>query len=451
MEGPTVGLTVTVGGVDLSSVVEQGTLRIEQVLTRRGDTATFTLPDVTLARGIAPLAPVTVSDELGNVKFGGLVTRIKRSADRGAAVNYFQCACQDYTYLLQKTLGNKKYQNQTVDQIARDLLASFPCGVTTTNVQSGLPSLAFFNVAHLRLSDALDKLVRMASASAVLLWDVDGSKDLHLFDQQHVPSADVVLDDGAPTYNKPSGQGAVPRTLSLASPSNPGRANYRRGTFSYEVDASQLANQVTVRGGTYLSGSYSQSWVGNGLTSSFGLDYPPDATPEAGGALPTVTVAGVAQTVALDTGNGFGSHQALVSVSQLSQVAALLFAAPPASGATVQATYLYDLPVLARVKNQASIGAYGTFEEYVVDSKLQTQAAARQRGNGELAQFAVPLIRCQADVDQTYVGSLGAGQLVTVKNGQLGVDTALIVTKCGIRGIAGGYYRHSLDLMGFYS
>jgi hypothetical protein len=429
-------LAVTINGADVSALVDVRTLTITQVLTRRGDTAVFELLDPSLARGFAPLQQVTINDELGNTKFAGVATRLRQAVADGPSLNRWRLECQDWTYFLQKTLTNKKYQSAGIDAIVKDLLASFPPGVaiTTNHVQGQLPVLQYFNANHLRLADAFDKLVRMSNATAFLMWDVDPSHDLHFFDQNHVP--DALTPDGRPL-------------VLVDTPPGPGQINYRRDTFWYERDASQFANQITFRGGTTISNGYTQTWVGNGEQTSYLFDYPPDTDAQSGGETPAVTVGGVAQTVGIDSGSGFGSNQALVSLAQDSQTATLRFAAAPASGAVIAAAYVYDLPVLVRRKDNQSVIDYGTWEEYVVDKSVRTNQAAAQRAGAMLSQFSKPLATARVDVDRTYRGALGTGQLLTLVNTQLGLDTQMIVTDCRITGQPGGGYSHSLKLAAF--
>lgn len=425
-------LVITVGGVDVSQYVDVKNLTITQVLTRRGDTAKFDVLDSTLAMTFAPMQQVTITDELGNTLFAGVASQVRMMTDMGPAVNRWRFyQCQDWSYYLQHTLANKKYQAMTVDAIVKDLLASFPPGVaiTTNNVQAQLPTIQTFNANHLTLADAFDKLVKLSNATAFLMWDVDPAKDLHFYDQYHVPPADVTLSDAVPTGN--------------------GYANYRRDTWYYDQDATQFANQVTFRGGTTLSIDYTQTWVGNGQQTSFPFDYPPDTSSQNGGYTPTVTVAGVGQTVALDTGAGFGANQALVSVAQDSQTATLRFASPPASGAVIQATYVYDIPVLVRRKNVSSVASYGVWEQYLVDTTVKSLQEAAQKAGSTLAQFASPLATARMDVDMTYRGNLGAGQLVTLVNGQFGIAQQMICTDCRITGKPGGHYQRQVTLAAY--
>lgn len=442
------GLTVVVGGTDVSSVVEVSTLSITQVLSRRGDTATVTIVDESRARTFTPLQTITITDELGNVKFGGIVTHLKQ-ATPGPTVTRWRLDCQDYSYYLQKTLTNKKYQAMTVDAIVKDLLVSFPPGVTitTNNVQANLPLLQYFNAPHLRLTDVFDKLVRMSSASAFLMWDLDANRDLHFFDQNHVPAAGVTLTDQPPTTSSNLYGVSVYGQVQYGAAGL--TANYQRETFSYERDVSQFANQITFRGGTMISNYYTQHWVGNGTQTGFVFDYPPQTSTAASGYMPKVTLGGVVIVVGLDQSGGFGANAALVSVAQDSQSATLRFATAPTNGTAIQAVYSYDIPVLQRVKDGTSITSYGTWEEYVVDTNVKSVQAAAQRAGALLSQFAKPLATAAVDVARTYQGSLGAGQQVTLINTQLGLNTSMLITDCRISGQPGGGYAHSLKLAAY--
>ena len=83
---------------------------------------------------------------------------------------------------------------------------------------------------------------------------------------------------------------------------------------------------------------------------------------------------------------------------------------------------------------------------YVVDTTIATQSAAGARAGGELGQFSRVLARAHVDVERGYSGALGAGQLVTLTNQQLGISAQMICTGCTIRGQPGGRYTHSLTL-----
>lgn len=441
------GLSVVVGGVDISARVDVDSLQITQVLTRRGDTASVTVYDTLATFSAAGMATITITDELGNVKFGGLVTKRTRTTP-APGVTGWQLDCQDYSYYLQHTLANKKYSNTTIDAIVKDLLSSFPPQHTfgTTGVQASLPTLTQFNVAHLTEADAFDKLVRMASSTTFLMWDVDPSGNLSFYDANHAPQADSVLTDAVTTINPPTQRSSVARDFAdNKATSGPGFVNYDRDSFQFVDDYTQLGNTVTFRGGTQLSVAYTQTWVGNASQTSFPFDYPPDTT-TAGASMPTVTVGGVGQTVALDTGVGFGSNQALVSYAQDTGAATLRFAAAPASSAAIQATYYFDVPVLVRFKDNTSVTDYGTWEIYVVDTTVTTLQAAVQRAQGMLSQYSQPLQTAQCYLDVAYRGAIAAGQQIQLVSTQLGLNLTMIITDCAIVGVPGGGYQHQLKL-----
>jgi hypothetical protein len=269
----------------------------------------------------------------------------------------------------------------------------------------------------------------MGSSSTYLMWDIDTAGDLHFYDSDHAPSSGIVLSDDPSVII--SGYPTVVQIL--------------RSDFFYEKNASQMSNQVIVRGGTYVSNLYTQNMLGDAFRTSFALDYTPQTDVNAQGMIPTVTVGGVAQTVALDTQNGFGTNQCLVSLSQDSQTAVLKFAAAPGNGVQVIANYKYNLPVLVTGKDAVAIAKFGTWVEYVVDTSLLSQSSAARRAFGELGQFARPIITVQATTAFTYVGPLTTGQTIWVHVSQINVDIQMIVAKITIKQLGGGKYQHTLE------
>lgn len=422
------GLQWFIGGVDVSRFVDQRSATITQVLMHRGDTANFRLTDTSLALAVSQQDVVRVVDDLGNVKFLGLVNTV-RTTIPATTYNQLEVICTDYSWFIQKAVGNKKYLGRTVDYIAKDLIATYVPNITTANVQSGLSVLPVFNVSHLYISDALDKLVRMGSSGTYLMWDVDQNADLHLYDSNHAPSSGILFTDD-------------PTLIVSGYPIN---QQFQRGDFYYEKNSSQMSNRVIVRGGTYISNLYTQNAVGNGFQTSYPLDYTPQTDPNAQGMMPTVTVAGVSKVVALDTQSGFGSSDCLISLSQDSQTAVLRFAAAPVTGAAVIVSYVYNLPVIVSTSDAAAVSRYGTWVEYVVDTNILSQGSAARRAFGELGQFSRPIITAQLTTSHTYVGPLGVGQRVWLQVDQIGVSIELIVAKCSIKTLGGGKYTHTLE------
>ncbi len=421
------GLRAFIGGVDYSSKVEQSTLSIDKQLMHKGDTCRFNLFDFTRALPqFDSFSALVLQDQAGNVRFNGLLA-VDRTSTPDAASNVHQISGQDATWFLNMRLANKKYSSTSIDAIARDLIASYVPELTTAGVQVGLPGVPTFSASHLKISDALDKLVRLGSTGAFLMWDVSPTNDLQFFDSNNVPSSGVTLVD-TPDNG----------TTTVA---------YQRDSFWYESDVTQIANTITVRGGTFVSNTHVQTWGADGVTTGFSFDYVPDTDPNNKGFVPNVTVAGVAQSVAIDNSTGFGSNQVLIATSSDGQSASLTFATAPASGATVQAVYVYDVPIFIKLTDPTSVASFGTWESYVTDTTLVSQPAAARRAFGELSQFSKPVHRAEVHLRKDYIGPLDVGQTVGLVNSQIGLNTTMIVAGYNMKGLGGGYFDTRLNLV----
>lgn len=429
------GVFIDIGtNFGMEAQIDQKSLSIDKQLMHKGDTCRFDLYDATKSLSFDSLAPVTVIDWTGNVLFNGLLA-VDRVLTTDTSYNIHRISCQDATWYLNMTLANKKYANLGIDAIVRDLIATYVPFLTAAGVQSGLAGLPTFSAPHLRVSDALDKLVRLGSSDSFLMWDVSPDNDLKFFDSNHVPSSGVTLVDYP-------GDGSV-------------TVGYNRDTFWYETDVTQIANTVTVRGGTFVSNPHLQTWVGDGQQSSFVLDYPPDTTPENGGSIPIVHVGGAAQAVALDNSTGFGSNQCLVSTAQQSQTASLLFATAPGSGVTITASYVYDVPIFIKLADLSSTGTLGTWESYVVDTRIVSQPAAARRAFGELGQFSKPIRRCEVHLQKDYIAltpptrfsTLDVGQTIVLLNSQANINDEMIVAGYNLRGLGAGMFDIRMNLV----
>lgn len=415
-----------VNSVDISVHVLQTSFTADLVLMHRGDVVKFIVFDQHRTMSFSDLMPVQVYDPAGNQKFGGLIQQHRISAPTAYAT-YWLITAIDFTWKLQRTLVNKKYTNQTVDTIVKDLVSTYALGFTTNNVQSMLALLPSFSETHGYLSNALDKLARLGSIGVYLMWDVDINQDIHFYDSSHCPGADVSLVDTAPTA---------------------GQINYLRDSFYYQSDSSQLVTQVTVTGGVYLSPPYEDLFVGDGTTAAWLLTYVPDTDTTNNGYIPNVLLNGVAQTVALDSHTGFGSNQCLISIDTVSQTAAVQFATAPAASAVIRVDYVYNIPIVTTMQDPTAVSSFGTWEEVIADSSLVTQTVAARRALGELGQFGRPITNAHADLDKSYVGTLAPGQILTLVSSELGITSQMIVQRLRLTGLGGGIVRHTVDLVG---
>ena len=434
-----VPLKFTIAGSDLSSSVETS-VKIEQAVTRRGDTANLRVLDNTGSLSVGRWSSIQVQDDQSNLLFKGWATRIRQKAP-APNLRYFEIDAQDATVFLTSRLHNKTYINQYVTDIARDMvLNAVPSvGITCTNTPAGQGYLMpLFRVNRGTIAAELTRLAKLASVGLIWDWFVDYNLDLHFFYASQAPTSSVVFTDQDP-------------------PLPTGWYWYDADSFWYETDDSQLGSQVTVRGGTYLSNAYLQTWVGNGSQTSFPLDYPPD-TQAAG--LPTVTLGGSAQTVALDSG-GTATTQWVVSQSAVSQgwVLRVGTASAPGNGVVLQATYQYDLPILVTAKNQTQIAALsnlpnqGIFDRYIADTTMKSKTQAHARATAEISAYGQSYVNAQLSSQDVAtaaagIGDLAAGKKVRIINTRLGIDTTLLIVKLQVKSRPGQFYRYELSLQG---
>lgn len=434
--------TFTIGGVNLSAQVAVD-FEIQQVVSRRGDTAHLLIYDVGNTLTVADFATVSVTDDQGNLLFKGWATKVGLTVP---SVNerVWDLQCQDATIFLQARAARKTYSNWFVTDIARDLVLNQtqPTGITANNTAVGQGAQISFTANNGYISDELKRLAKLASATSTLWdWYVDYNQDLHFYGASAAPLLALTFTDAEP----------------------PLAANtwwYERESFSYERDNTQLATKVIVAGSTYLSPSYTQSWVGDGVTTSFSLDFPPDTQ---NGGMPTITVAGVTQTIATDSGQTPSTQWLLSQATDGSWVVRVGTAGAPASGTTVAATYKYDVPVLVQNANYALIAAnanlpnQGYFDKVVVDSSLQSQSAGNARAAAEIAVYGYPYRDGHLEVQDVTsgangIGTLAAGAKVTVINAQVpdlvSPGLQLLIQKLTIKGTHGQSYRYSMDLQG---
>jgi len=428
-------------GAAIGPAVEVDSLEIDQVVSRRGSTAKLRLIDVGNQITVGRYSPIRISDDQNNTLFKGWValTHYEVPSPNERTIDL---TCVDATVFLTSRLHNKVYQNAYVTDIARDMVlnANPPVGITANNTPPGQGYLIpYFRISHGAIATELTRLAKLASVGLVWDWYLDWNADLHFFYADQAPLSAVVLTDQEP-------------------PLPPGWYWYDRDSFTYEVDDTQLGTQVTVRGGTYLSNPYLQTWVGNGQQTSFPLDYPPDIQ---GAGLPTVTVGGVSQTVAQGQQGVTPTTQWVVSqaVDSNTWVLSVGTASAPGSGVVIQASYQFDLPVLVKAKNNDQVAALtnlpnqGFFDRYVADTTLVSSPAAHARALAELGAYAQSYINVHVEVQDVAtgaggIGTLIAGQKLRLINSQLGVDTTLLVVKNAIKGTHANFYRYCLDLQG---
>ncbi len=250
-------LTVEINSIDRSSLIAWESLNVKLNLTNLVDTANFRIRKY----GDRTFEP-TVDDEIiiydGATKvFGGTIIRINEGVEASKGV-YYDVECTDWSNNFNDQLVSKTYENETVEDIIDDIVTNFTDGsFTTTNVSNTfvITNIVFNQVKPISCLKRLASIVNNQ-------WYIDPDKDIHFF-AKFAELAPYDLQDDS--------------------------QNYVYKSLARQVDGTQLANKVLVRGGEYNASSFTDDITVKGDDSrAFRLPYKFNTL-----------------TVELDTGGGF--------------------------------------------------------------------------------------------------------------------------------------------------
>lgn len=374
---------VTVAGTS----VETKGLEVEQNITHAPDTAHFRMydPDTAPVSG----QEVLIYDEDSTVIFGGVIVSVQKEAiTKSSESSYrtyvYSVECSDYQKLLDRYLINNSYTSQTCKQIIDDLVANYTdpaIGFTTTSVSTG-PTITKATFSYRRVSDAITELADLVEYD----WYVDESKVIHFFQRETIPAPLDISD------------------TTLVESVN---------SFSLTPDYTQVRNRVYVRGGTYDSAAYTESFTADGLRRSWPLAFKPSGL--------SITVGGVAKTVAVDHLNpDDGTYQYFYNyLEQYVRCAENVGTTPtPADGVTIAVTYTYQVPIIIMAENLASQtaiaaieGGTGRYEHIIKDETITTLDEARSVGEMEVLLFGDAII---SGSFTTYTNGFKAGQYLNL-------------------------------------
>jgi len=367
-------ITLTIGGVDKTSLLRKNSLRITDELNSR-NTCDFAIsaPDSTFRPDVGQEVIFTQD---GVRIFAGTIDEVEEQKEEGSSAMIFQIRCVDYNQLCDRHLVARVYENQTLGAIVKDIVTQDLAGegVTTNHVQDGpLITKAIFN--YQTVTEAFNNLAELTGYA----WNIDYNKDLHFFARE--------------TYTAP---------FSIDDTSN----NVRNMTVRQTRE--QYRNRQYIRAGQDVTDVRTEQFVGDGKTKTFVLAFPV-AT------VPTITVNGVSKTVGirgLETGKDFYWSKGEKEITQDDS------AVPLTSIDTLSVTYQGLFPIIlasqsdSEISSRASVeGGTGVYEAIEDDQSIDSQVLATQKADGLLRKFGrIPRI---IEFETDTVG-LAVGQLITI-------------------------------------
>ncbi|HYD35561.1 MAG TPA: hypothetical protein VD999_05815 [Vitreimonas sp.] len=370
-------------------------------LNDQANSLQFTLVDLS-GQGLPELEDevvITLADD--SKIFGGTIisTNLKKK-EMGTVAATVQCI--DYTRLLDSNLVATSYQNKTDQFIIRDIVSNYCAGtgITTANVGLGV-TIDQITFNYLQPSQCFRKIAELTGRN----WYIDYDKDVHYF---------------ASTEN--------------AAPFDINSSNAEYFDLNISKDASQIKNRVYVRGGTYLSDTFTFEEKGDGKKRSFTLpDKPHDIT---------FAINGVSKSVGIKNVNLTGFDAYLNFQEKYVELDASI--TTPTDSDTLTFTYQYDIPILVAVEDFDSIETYGQKEFAIFDKTIRTTQAGRDRAQAELTDYANNVIEGNF---KTHTTGFVSGQFLNINLPEYGVNADYLVQRVSATSMGGGMYEYSVDIV----
>ena len=372
-------IRVEINNIDRSEAVNWSSLTITKNLTSLVDTGSFSI--LKIQGGYVPEINQEVEIFQDSTKiFGGYITGIKEDLDIVDGGNY-AISFQDYTYELGGILIAKSFENKTGKEIIDELFVEFAPSFNTDNVVCAtVINKIVFNNAY--LSDCLTRISKIIGYE----WYIDQNKNVHFFQRFSLIAPFGLTDTNG---------------------------NYVYKSLKRTVDATQIANQVKVRGGlgTETSTFTDVITVSGDETKTFKLPYKfanLQVWLDTGGGY-------VEQNVGIDNIDDFTTDDVLYNY----QSDSIRFENNLVAGTLVKFAGNKKYPVMAILSDDASIALIGLREKYIVDNSLTDAQTTRERASLELDLSKDSITDCSFS---TYQTGLETGMRITIGSDLRGVS-----------------------------
>ena len=379
-------LTLKVNTTDISSAVKWDTVVKTEVLTKEIDRLEFEITKTPAKSTIPDINDAITLLEDSITIFGGVVVE-RNEVIRGGLLVGYKFKCKDWSQYLDRKLVIKSYTNQRADQIFNDILTNFTSGFTHTNVPASSPTLTSKKFNYEQITRAFTQVCDQIGWD----WYVDYNKDIHLFDEETL---------------------AAPFSLSDTND------NYEWQTFELNKTILQIKNEVYVRGGDYkktLDESHAADiFVANGTQTTFFLSYKYDNI--------TVKVNGVIQTIGTDQQTDPATVNCLYNFNEKF----IRFTTAPTTGYTVKIFGDAYIPIIALVRDQASIASYGSYQTAVIDTSITSVGEAQTRAKSEIKKYSACVN--EASFKTTKTG-LKTGMQLTVQSTIRGINKTFKINR----------------------
>lgn len=394
--------TLTLNGVDYFPYHLAGTLRLTEGEGSQIDTLNFEVEDLGWASDPREFWEVVWTADGSTVLFGGYIVHAKPRISPSLETRIWAVQCEGYATLFKRTPKIRRtWVNATPDEIVSDAFtAAGLTGYDFTHV-AATPTLESFTANGVFLDSLLDDL-RTRCAGAVgqtWTWRISAEKDVWLGeagnDAAPFAIADIEVCDWSTSF-PPS-----------ASPEP-----------EKDIDATQIANRVTVFGGVSASDTQTDTFVGDGSTYLFNLTYQPIR------AIVQITLAGALQRYGWDWVDDYGSAYDVLINFEAGTVR-YPDGAPPGVGASLIVKYKKDTLITTTRTSAASYTYYGMYFDLEVEDRTITDATmAQDLADAILDERAFGRVQGGLTVERL---GLHAGQLLSINLPILDINADYVI------------------------
>ena len=417
------GLSVKIGGTQYVGYVDVSSINVQSNLAIMLDTCEMTvmIPDQGIYRPKA--GDELIVESLLGREFGGIIVHAKETQAGVPTQLDYKLTTRDYSFLLDRHSAFKEYPatTWTYDGIVKDLVKTYGAGdgFTTNNVQTS------FEAEYTRFDyQPVAQSINLLAQQIAFGFYVDYYRDVHFFDRETfaspLPSNTLDVDHATTIPDASYGQLGV------------------YGDLESDEDITQLRNRIFLRGHKVTANYFfTQNFVADGQTTTFGLAYEPSHTLTANVAL---TVGGVSWLTAPDLTAGTPAESVQDNIGYINfQSQILRFNVAPPNGTAIKIAYKPMLPLVVMVESPSDqrtmasrLGNDGVFEYAISDPTLSADdiGPSQARGNEQIAKYGQPHISGQFT---SFLSGWKAGQSFTFSsarrmNGELAGQT-FYVTK----------------------
>lgn len=402
-------ISISINDVDKTLNVEFPTLRIQNILTRKRDIASFRVVTHSGETYTPSLGQEVIIEDSGTRIFGGVITKFESTPSAFGVVNH-NIECQDFTRRLDQKLVADTFQNQTVAAIIASLRTDyFPSDFTINNVEV-TDEIQYIAFNYKSVAQCLEQLADLTGSD----WYVDYFKDVHFF-KADTPDApfDVEDDDGS----------------------------YQYDSLIIRRDNSQIRNSIIVRGGTYLGENFTSEIEANGTDFIFPLSYKYSDF--------HATLTSDPLSVGIDYIDDEDSFDALHNFQE--KLLRFKEADTPTAGSVIRVSGRPNLPVIINYRSTPDIaslsaveGNDGEYQYLINDPTINTKEGARQRAIAEVAAYAETLSEGEF---VTHTSGLKAGMRIRINSVSRGIDEEFIINKVSIEALSESNFQYLISLV----